>query len=111
MSKIISDGVEALTRKSQAHFQIILILIQSAFVISNSKGLSEIHRDIRTSKYQISRIEKENLTTKYPKFICDWPPLHKIYVLKLLWKRGEIAPEEQFLLLSTIFFPVVKFIC
>ena len=24
-------------------------------------------------------------------------------MLKLLWKRGEIAPEEQFLLLSTIF--------
>ena len=24
-------------------------------------------------------------------------------MLKILWKRGEIAPEEQFLLLSTIF--------
>ena len=24
-------------------------------------------------------------------------------MLKLLWKRGEIAPEEQFLFLSTIF--------
>ena len=24
-------------------------------------------------------------------------------MLKLLWKRGEIAPEEQFTLLSTIF--------
>ena len=23
---------------------------------------------------------------------------------KILWKRGEIAPEEQFLFLSTIFF-------
>ena len=23
---------------------------------------------------------------------------------KILWKRGEIAPEEQFLLLSTIFY-------
>ena len=25
-------------------------------------------------------------------------------MLKILWERGEIAPEEQFLLLSTIFF-------
>ena len=25
------------------------------------------------------------------------------YILKILWERGEIAPEEQFLLLSTIF--------
>ena len=24
-------------------------------------------------------------------------------MLKILWKRGKIAPEEQFLLLSTIF--------
>ena len=24
-------------------------------------------------------------------------------MLKILWKRGEIAPDEQFLLLSTIF--------
>ena len=24
-------------------------------------------------------------------------------MLKILWKRGEIAPEEQFLLLPTIF--------
>ena len=24
-------------------------------------------------------------------------------MLKILWKRGEIAPEEQFLILSTIF--------
>ena len=33
--------------------------IQSALVISNFKGLSEIHRDTRTSTYQISRIEKK----------------------------------------------------
>ena len=25
-------------------------------------------------------------------------------MLKILWKRGEIAPEEQFILLSTIFY-------
>ena len=33
--------------------------VQSALVISNSKGLSEMHRDTRTSTYQISRMEKK----------------------------------------------------
>ena len=33
--------------------------IQSTLVISKSKGLSEILRDIRTSTYQICRIEKK----------------------------------------------------
>ena len=35
-----------------------VLQIQSALVISNSKGLSEIHRDTRTSTYQISGIEQ-----------------------------------------------------
>ena len=34
-------------------------VIQSAVVILNSKGLSEILRDIRTSIYQICRIEEK----------------------------------------------------
>ena len=33
--------------------------LQSTLVISKSKGLSEILRDIRTSTYQISRIEEK----------------------------------------------------
>ena len=39
-------------------FQVIFFcnVIQSTLVISNSKGLSEILRDIRTSTYQICRI-------------------------------------------------------
>ena len=49
----------------------VICKIQSALVISISKGLSEIHRDIRTSTYQISRIKKKNLTTK---FICNLTP-------------------------------------
>ena len=32
--------------------------IQSTLVISNSKGLSEILRDIRSSTYQVCRIEE-----------------------------------------------------
>ena len=30
-------------------------------------------------------------------------------ILKILWKRGEIAPQEQFLLFSKIFLHVVRF--
>ena len=38
--------------------------LQSTLVISKSRGLSEILRDIRTSTYQICRIEKKvNRTT------------------------------------------------
>ena len=44
---------------------------------------------------------REKSNNQCPKFMCISTPLH-IYI-KLLWKRGEIAPEEQFLLLSTIF--------
>ena len=44
-------------------------LIQSTLVISNSKGLFEILRDIRTLTYQICRIEgKHNHINKY---ICN----------------------------------------
>ena len=32
-------------------------------------------------------------------------------MLKILWKRGEIAPEEQFLLLSAIFCYLMLDIC
>ena len=35
--------------------------IQSTLVISKSKGLSETLRDIRTSTYQICRIEEKNI--------------------------------------------------
>ena len=66
--------------------------IQSTPVISNSKGLSEIVRDIRTSTYQICRIEEQIIrTTTFNKYICNWT-LEFRYILKILWKRGEIAP-------------------
>ena len=43
-------------------------------------------------------LRRQNLTTKCPKFISNLTALHKMYVLKLLWKRGEIAPEDIFYL-------------
>ena len=33
------------------------------------------------------------------------------YILKILWKRGEIAPQEQFLLFSTIFYNLISDFC
>ena len=49
---------------------IIEYKIQSTLVISKSKGLTEIHRDVRTSTYQICRIEERiNRTTTFQ--MCD----------------------------------------
>ena len=66
--------------------------LQSTLVISNSKGLSETLRDIRTSTYQIFRIEEKiTRTTTFNKYICNWT-LDVRDISKILWKRGEIAP-------------------
>ena len=68
------------------------ISIQSTLVISKSKGLSEILQDIRTSTYQICRIEEKIIrTTTFDKYKCNWT-LGVRDILKILWKRGEIAP-------------------
>ena len=91
------------------HYGIKHVYIQSTLVISNSKGLSEILRDIRTSTYQVCRIEEKLIrTTTFNKYMCNWT-LEVRDILKILWKRGEIAPKEQFLLFSIIFSHVVRF--
>ena len=47
--------------------------IQSTLVISNSKGPSEILRDIRTSTYPICKIEEKIIRTiTFNKYICNW---------------------------------------
>ena len=67
-------------------------VIQSTLVISNSTGLSEIVRDIRISTYQICRIEEKLIRlTTFNKYMCNWT-LEVRDILKILWKRGEIAP-------------------
>ena len=43
-----------------------------------------------------------NRTTTFNKRICNLTTEVRD-ILKILWKRGEIAPYEQFLLFSTIF--------
>ena len=66
-------------------------LIQSTPVISNSKGLSDILRDIRISTYMICRIEDKLIRlTTFHKYMCNWT-LESRDILKILWKRGEIA--------------------
>ena len=69
-----------------------LLKIRSTLFISNSKGLSEILRDIHTSTYQICRIEKKIIrTTTFNKYMCNWT-LEVRDILNILWKSGEIAP-------------------
>ena len=68
------------------------IQIQSTIVISNSKGLSEILRDIRISTYQICRIEEKLIRlTRFNKYMCNWT-LEVRDISKILWKRGETTP-------------------
>ena len=80
--------------------------ILSTLVISNSKGPSEILRDIRTSTYQICKIEEKIIrTTTFNKYVCNWT-LEFRNILKIMWKRGAISP-----LFHNIFLPVVRFSC
>ena len=60
-------------KKHSAYTRNLSQQIQSALVISNSKGLSEIHRDTRTSTYQISRIEgKKSYLQNVPNSYVIW---------------------------------------
>ena len=57
-----------------------------------------IPRNIRVAEVR----KTINWTTTFNKWICTLTPEVRD-ILKILWKRGEIAPKEQFLLFSTIF--------
>ena len=71
---------------------IIYMYIQLTLIISNSKGLSEILRDIDTSTYQILKIEEKVIrTTTFNTYVCNWI-LEVRDISKILWKREEIAP-------------------
>ena len=85
-----SIGLQTLANRS--HFEDTQNEIQSTLVISNSKGLSEILRDIRSSTYQVCRIEEKIIwLTTFNKLIGNWT-FEVRDILKILWKRGEIAP-------------------
>ena len=97
--------------KPRNSFQVFWDYIQSTLVISNSKGLSEILRDTRSSTYQVCRIEGKKIwLTTFNKVIGNWT-FEVRDILKILWKKGEIAPQEQFLLFLQYFPSVVRFSC
>ena len=81
----------------------LMLPVQSTLVIS--KGLSEILRDIRTSTYQICRIEETNKqinrTTTFHKLICNLTSEVRD-ILKHCGK-DEKLPLAQFLFFFTIF--------
>ena len=84
--------------------------VQSNLVISNFKRLSERLRDIRISTYQICRNEDKIIRlTTFNKYMCNWT-LEVRYILKILWKRGEIAPKD-FSSFPQYFLHVVRFSC
>ena len=81
--------------------------IQSTLVISNSKGPSEILRDIRSLTYQICRIEEKIIrTTTFNKYIC----VIGLLKLEMYWKY--CGKEEKLLLRSNFSsFPQYFFTC
>ena len=65
-------------------------------------------QDIRTSTYQIYRREEKIIrTTTFSKFICNWTPEFRD-ISKILWKRGEIAPEDNFSSFPQYFYTCFK---
>ena len=63
-------------------------------------------RDIRTSTYQICRIEEKiNPTTIFHKLVYNLTPEVR-FILKILWKREAISP-----LFHNILLPVVRCSC
>ena len=85
---------------SQLPFSWCLAMVgKSTLVNLKSKGLSLILRDIRTSSYQICRIEEKiNRTTTFHKRICNLT-LEARDILKYYGKEEKLL----FLLFSTIF--------
>ena len=80
--------------------------LQSTLIISNSKGPSETLWDIRTSTYQIFRIEEKIIqTTTFNKFIWNWT-LDIRDISKILWKRGVGAISPLF---HNIFYLLLDF--
>ena len=76
--------------------------IQSTFIISKSKGLLK-YFEISTPRHiNFAELRKINQTITFHKRICNLTPEVRD-ILKILWKREEIAPEEQFLLFFIIF--------
>ena len=96
----------------EKYYQWWLIKLLSTLVISKSKELSGVLQDIGTLPYQICRIEEKiNRTTTFHNWICHLTPEVR-NILKILWKRGDIAPKRSnFSSFINILLPVVRFPC
>ena len=64
-------------------------------------------RHIRFSELRKIQIAQPNFTNEY---VIRLLYLDK-YIMKTLWKRGEIAPQEQFLLFFTILYNLILDFC
>ena len=85
--------------------------IQSTLAISNSTGLSEIVRDIRTSTYQICRIEEKLIRlTTFNKYMCNWT-LEVRDILKYCGKEEKLLLRSNFSSFPQYFLHVVRFSC
>ena len=79
--------------------------VQSTLVISNSKGLSEILRDIRTSTYQICRIEEKIIRiTTFNKYICNWTHEVRDIFKKYCGKEEKLLLRSNFSSFPQYFF-------
>ena len=68
--RVLVSFLPILERSIAIHTKNSVLVIQSILVISNPKGLSEILRDIRSSTYQMCRIEDKIIrTTTFNKYI------------------------------------------
>ena len=74
-------------------YPLVFVYIYSRLSLSLIPRVSlKYFRDIRTSTYQICRIEEKIIrTTTFDKYMCNWTPEVRD-ILKILWKRGESAP-------------------
>ena len=86
--------------------------IQSTLVIPNSKGLSEILRDIRTLTYQIYRTEENIIrTTTFNKYMCNWTLNIWRYIENIVEKRRNFSLGAISPLFHNMFLPFVRFSC
>ena len=86
--------------------------IQSTLVISKSKAPSETLRNIRTSTYQICRVEENtNQISKFHKRTCNLTPLVRMYIKNIVEKGRNCSSGAISLLIHYILLPGVMFPC
>ena len=98
-----SSSKRKLTRESRRCF-LPSYYTYSRLSLSRIPRDSLKHFEISVPRHiRVAEVRKTiNRTTTFNKWVCNLTPkVRNIY--KIMWKRGEIAPYEQFLLFFTIF--------